>query len=364
MMTSAQLDTPVCWPRVSARQLKVFLSETERAGLPACDIFQALELGHAEAVYKSGIGAISLSDFFRIEGEIARRLDDLTAHLSERKLSFETGAFVTSQINRAATLNEAIHSLATYFNMMHAEHYNVVRETDRTVTLIINDSTFPYTLRDDPEMVHFIGECVLIKVQCLLDSLSGGLAQKALKRVSLKRRHRVPSDTTVSADHLCFWTAPLSYRNDNYELVFDRADAERTMHKHNRVDLSAEGVFSRVVSYLEHRSPCSETSCRIRVLELVRQGVYHQESVAEFLNMSVATLRRRLDADGTSFREIVTAYRMEQATALLKKGYTVVRVTEQLEYSDIRAFNRAFKRWTGETPAAFAKRNASVVAAQ
>ena len=74
---------------------------------------------------------LSLIDFFRIEGEIARRLDDLTAHLSERKLTYETGAFVTSQMNQSSTLNEALGNLAQYFNMMHGERYNTIRTTDR-----------------------------------------------------------------------------------------------------------------------------------------------------------------------------------------------------------------------------------------
>ena len=62
----------------------------------------------------------------------------------------------------------------------------------RRSALIINDSNFPYTMKDDAEMVHFVGECVLLKVQCLLDSLSAGLADQALRRVVLKRAQQDP----------------------------------------------------------------------------------------------------------------------------------------------------------------------------
>ena len=40
---------------------------------------------------------------------------------------------------------------------------------------------------------------------------------------------------------------------------------------------------------------------------------------------------------------------------MLKRGASVAQATEALDYSDIRAFNRAFKRWKGKTPAAFAQ---------
>ena len=71
--------------------------------------------------------------------------------------------------------------------------------------------------------------------------------------------------------------------------------------------------------------------------------------------MSVATLRRRLSEEGSHFRQLLLTARLRRAEAMLRRGCSVARTTEELEYSDIRAFNRAFKRWKGQTPAAFAQ---------
>lgn len=337
--------------QISEKRLDAFLAEAARAGV---DVDAVLDgLGFDTVGASTGSGAeLSLIDFFRIEGEVARRLDDLTAHLSERKLTFETGAFVTTQLHRSTTLNDAITSLAKHFNMMHGEHYNTVRMTDRTVSLIIDDNDFPYTMRDDQDMIHFIGECVLIQVYCLLDSLSGGLAESALQRVSVKR--------TQDGDlpgHLQFWSAPLSMNQSAYELCFDHELAHAPMSKTGEIDLSSEGVYSRVISYLESRGPASEfKSFSARSMDLIRQGIIQQDLVAHRLSLSVATLRRRLEAEGMTFRRLVNDHRMSEAVALLNRGYSVARVSEMLDYSDIRAFNRAFKRWKGETPAKFARR--------
>lgn len=342
---------------VSASQLTPLLEEAVRSGVDIEDVL--LSLGHESldrAVSASRDARLTLAEFFRIEGEVARRLDDLTAHLSERKLTYETGAFVTSQMNQSTTLNEALQNLAQYFNMMHGEHYNTVRTTDRTITLIINDANFPYTMKDDPGMVHFVGECVLIKVQCLLDSLSGGLAEAALRRVSVKRT--LPDKTQ---SHFDFWTAPVSFGQDAYELCFDRAMALEPMPAPQAIDMSSEGVFSRVVAYLEQYEPSSlQQSYRTRTLDLIRNGTTQQDVVAHRLSISVATLRRRLEEEGTSFRALMNEHFLEEATALLQKGYSVAQVSEALDYSDIRAFNRAFKRWQGETPAKYAQRLARV----
>lgn len=337
--------------QISDKRLRAFLAEAASAGV---DVELVLEgLGFEHVVRDADLSSeLSLIDFFRIEGEVARRLDDLTAHLSERKLTFETGAFVTTQLHRSTTLCDAITSLAKHFNMMHGEHYNTVRVTDRTVSLIIDDREFPYTMRDNPDMIHFIGECVLIQVYCLLDSLSDGLAESALQKVSIKR---TPDDHLPG--HLRFWNVPLSMKQSAYELSFDYDLAHAPMSKTGEIDLSSEGVYSRVISYLETHAPASEfKSFSARSMDLIRQGVTQQDLVAHRLSLSVATLRRRLETEGTTFRRLVNDHRMSEAVTLLEKGYSVARVSEILDYSDIRSFNRAFKRWKGETPAKFAQR--------
>lgn len=339
---------------ITQKQLRGFLKEAERAGVDTRAVLQSL--GFDSKIRAVGNDCnLSLVDFFRIEGEVARRLDDLTAHLSERRLTFETGAFVTTQLNRSTTLCDAISNLAKHFNMMHGEHYNTMRVTDRTVSLIIDDSTFPYTMRDDPEMVHFVGECVLIQVFCLLDSLSEGLAAQALHRIAIKR----PNGQDVPA-HLRFWNVQMAMGQDTYALSFDHELAHSPMSKTGEIDLSSEGVYSRVISYLESNGPDTVShSFKARTLGLIRQGMLQQDQVAHRLSVSVATLRRRLEQEDTSFRELVNEHRMADAVALLKKGFSVSHVSDALDYSDIRAFNRAFKRWKGETPARFAKRAAS-----
>ncbi|MFN3211888.1 MAG: helix-turn-helix domain-containing protein [Henriciella sp.] len=338
--------------QITGRQLEPILQEAARAGINVGDVLR--DLGHG-ALYDEDVrvtAALSLIDFFRIEGEVARQMDDLTAHLSERKLTYETGAFVTAQMNQSTTLGDALTNLAQYFNMMHGERYNTIRTTDRTITLIINDADFPYTMKDNPNMVHFVGECVLIKVQCLLDSFSAGLADAALRRVSLKRP--LPAN---NPSHLEFWTAPISFGQAQYELCFDRDLAQSPMPTPRSIDLSSEGVFSRVIAYLEQKTPNNgHHSFKARTLDLIRNGMTQQDDVAHRLSISVATLRRRLEDEGTSFRDLINDHLMNEATSLLQKGYSVAQVSDALDYSDIRAFNRAFKRWKGETPAKYARR--------
>lgn len=61
--------------------------------------------------------------------------------------------------------------------------------------------------------------------------------------------------------------------------------------------------------------------------------------------MSPRSLQRRLEEEGTSWREEVDAVRREQAARLLREGASRAAMAAQLGYSDVRALRRAVRRW-------------------
>ncbi|MFF4740397.1 AraC family transcriptional regulator [Streptomyces sp. NPDC001262] len=76
--------------------------------------------------------------------------------------------------------------------------------------------------------------------------------------------------------------------------------------------------------------------------------------IAERLAVSPATLRRRLQAEGTSYRRLVDQVRREAAIAGLAEGREpIAQLAVRLGFSEDTAFHRAFRRWTGTTPGAY-----------
>ena len=77
-------------------------------------------------------------------------------------------------------------------------------------------------------------------------------------------------------------------------------------------------------------------------------------SVARDLGMGESTLRRRLSEESTSYREIKESIRRDLAIQrLLGSSQPVHEVGELVGYSEARTFTRAFKQWTGHSPAAY-----------
>ena len=76
--------------------------------------------------------------------------------------------------------------------------------------------------------------------------------------------------------------------------------------------------------------------------------------MAALAGMSVRTLQRRLAQEDRVFSELVDQARAEVALELLKNtDVTLSEIANETGYSEATAFIRAFKRWTGKTPAEF-----------
>ena len=83
----------------------------------------------------------------------------------------------------------------------------------------------------------------------------------------------------------------------------------------------------------------------------------HQCSVAEAarqLGMHERTLNRRLEAEGTTFRQELDEVRLAMARQYLTEtSMKITDISAAVGYADPSAFNRAFKRRCGITPAQF-----------
>jgi len=79
-----------------------------------------------------------------------------------------------------------------------------------------------------------------------------------------------------------------------------------------------------------------------------------QRDLAQQINISERTLRRRLGEQSTSFLALRDSARFERARDLLKNStLTVNEIADLVGYADARAFRRAFKRWSGMLPTDF-----------
>jgi len=97
-------------------------------------------------------------------------------------------------------------------------------------------------------------------------------------------------------------------------------------------------------------------SVSARVQQLIREHPrWGKERIGEQLGMSGRHLNRKLAAEAISFKGLREALLHDMALQALGAGQGGAAVGVALGFSDENAFARAFRRWTGQTPAQYAK---------
>ncbi|GLB65217.1 transcriptional regulator [Dietzia sp. NCCP-2495] len=140
----------------------------------------------------------------------------------------------------------------------------------------------------------------------------------------------------------------------------------------NRLVIPRERLDERLPQADENTARLFEQQCRevldarlsrVGVAGQVRSRLRHERGdwpsmadVAADLHVDERTLRRRLTAEGTSFRRLVDEVRHGRALELLAQGAAVSEVARELGYSETATFSRSFTRWEGVSPSRLRER--------
>lgn len=90
---------------------------------------------------------------------------------------------------------------------------------------------------------------------------------------------------------------------------------------------------------------------KLAIINELSAGNFSDNSIAKLLNMSQRTLQRRLEENNTTFKILVNEVRQELAdTYLNDSSLSLTEISFMLGFSEMSAFSRAFKRWSGQSP--------------
>nr|MDT0251103.1 AraC family transcriptional regulator [Endozoicomonas sp.] len=82
------------------------------------------------------------------------------------------------------------------------------------------------------------------------------------------------------------------------------------------------------------------------------------DELAQLLNISSRTLRRRLEKEGTSYQKVKDECRRDASIDYLSQpNLTINSVAALMGFDEPSAFHRSFKKWTDMTPGEFRKKN-------
>jgi AraC-like DNA-binding protein len=125
-------------------------------------------------------------------------------------------------------------------------------------------------------------------------------------------------------------------------------------------DKADDGLLDLVVGVAERRLEevlllgTFVSQARMHLTDLVRSGRGGADVLAQTMLMSVSTLKRRLAAEGTTFRQLHDEVILDFAQRLLSEtDLGVGTIARKLGYADAASFGRAFRRMSGVSPSEY-----------
>lgn len=157
-----------------------------------------------------------------------------------------------------------------------------------------------------------------------------------------------PDPRDVGPYRRCFGITP-QFRAEQNALVFPARLLARAVQGADR-DLRLI-LEKSVADYWAVRRP----TVADQVVRVLRARVIFADAtleiVAKDLRMQSRTLNRRLQVEGTSFRDLLNQAQFDVARTLLAgTGMAVTDLALALGYADTSAFTHAFRRWAGAAP--------------
>lgn len=182
-------------------------------------------------------------------------------------------------------------------------------------------------------------------------AISQEVSTSAFQPLAIYFKHEVPDSAGAHEHH---FGCPVHFGTDMDALLI----SHDTMRAPNRV--GDPGIVKFFDTHLEEElskfddDATLERRVRMQISQSLSQGIPTVSNIANHFGMSGRTLQRRLSDRGYSFQALVDESRRELAERLLKETeYPLAEVAFLTGFSEQSAFNRAFKRWAGQTPRSF-----------
>jgi AraC-like DNA-binding protein len=305
-------------------------------------------LGHTPAaerlLAKEGIG---LGDLARPDTRLPHRmvmelLDAWMACTGDSTIGLRAGRSV--EPGEFETMEYAARSCPTFREAIHcsARHMHLLNEAADVSLLEQGDvALWRFAVTDGVPQSRASNDFVLV----CAGKFSRRYAHVAEPPLEVHFMHPAPADLT------CYemFRSKLKFGMPHNGFLFSRALLDRPMVRahaglHVAFDTYAHELSRRLKSGVLSRA-------REIVSEQLGSGEMCMESVATALAMSVPTLRRRLEEEGTTFTGVVDDVRREHAERYLREPErSISEIAFKLGFAHAPAFHKAFRRWTGVTP--------------
>jgi len=158
------------------------------------------------------------------------------------------------------------------------------------------------------------------------------------------------SEPARAGDYFEYFRCPVLFDSKVDRLVLPKHVADKQLPSANPLMAQIhDNEMTKYLAKLNAKDIVQRTKATI--IEILPDGGALDANAAESLHMSSRSLQRKLAETGTTYKKLLTEVRRELALKyILNRQLTLTELSYQLGFSQVSAFSRAFKQWTGQSP--------------
>ena len=285
---------------------------------------------------------VSAAQFAKLWHVITEALDDEFFGMDSQQMKAGSFTLLCHAIVHSETLERALHRALRFLRIVLSDFSGELVVQENTAHIILNDKV------PIPKRAFAYGTYLII-----LHGLSCWIAGRRIPLLNASFRCAPPK---FKGEWEVLFSKNLHF-DQNYSgisfsaqyLSMKNVQTEQSMKSFLR---SAPANF--LVKYKNSAGLAAQIRRNLRSTLPVNWPDFG--TLAQQFHTSEATLRRRLEDEGQSYRAILNDLRRDIAVSLLTDTVQSINdISNALGFSDPSAFHRAFKKWTGNQPGIYRK---------
>jgi len=301
------------------------------------------QIGLSPALLRSPQARVSAKQYGELWRLVALTLDDEFFGQDSRRMKAGSFAMMCHSLLNCGTLARALQRSLRFYALVLDDIAGSLQRRGPDAVLELHDRSTDV----HREFAHEVLLMLLHGVSCWLVG----------KRIPIRRAQFAYPEPAYSAEYRTMYSTVLEFQAPHTAIVFEASyldlpivQNERTVKEFLRI--APENIL---VKYKNGSSLGARIRRRLRLS--LPGDLPEFEALALEMNITPATLRRRLHEDGTSYQTIKDQLRRDIAISHLSHSKrSTMDIGLELGFSERSAFHRAFKKWTGAAPGEFRRR--------
>jgi len=316
------------------------LESVRARGLDADGLLR--QIGLSPGLLQSPQTRVSAKHYGALWRLVALTLDDEFFGQDSRRMKAGSFAMLCHSLLNCKTLRQAIDRSLRFYALILDDICGELNRDGAEASITLHDAAAPQRV-----FAHEVLLMLLHGVACWLVG----------RRIPIKRAQFSYEEPAHSGEYRLMYSTSIGFRAPHTAIIFDAAFLDLPIVQNERT--VKEFLRNAPENILLKYKNGSSLGARIR--RRLRQSLPGDlpefEALAGEMNLTPATLRRRLHEEGTFYQSIKDQLRRDLAIGYLSHSKrSAMDIGLELGFSERSAFHRAFKKWTGASPGEFRRR--------